>query len=129
MRLLELLPLAGLALAVASAQTDERLKQAGVCARCHVISVVEWSMSGHPKAGTDCVACHLTSKGHVADERNNVKPERLPRGEQIAALCATCTRPAVRRPKRPPVVSPATTCTHLSIHGRLLQPKMESSSS
>ena len=47
-------------------------------------------MSGHPKAGTDCVACHLPSKGHVADERNNVKPERLPRGEQIAALCASC---------------------------------------
>ena len=90
MRVLALVLLAGVALASASAQTDERIKQAGVCSRCHVISVVEWSMSGHPKAGTDCVACHLPSKGHVADERNNVKPERLPRGEQIATLCASC---------------------------------------
>jgi formylglycine-generating enzyme required for sulfatase activity len=76
--------------AIALSQADERLKQAGVCARCHVVSVVEWSMSAHPKANTDCVACHGSSKGHVADERNNVKPERLPHAERIAALCASC---------------------------------------
>ncbi len=69
---------------------DERFKQAGVCARCHVISVVEWSASVHPKAGTDCVACHGASQGHVIDERNNIKPERMPHGAAIAALCADC---------------------------------------
>lgn len=74
----------------AAGQTDERLREAGVCARCHVVSVVEWSMSGHPKAGTDCVACHGKSQGHIIDERNNIKPEVLPHGERIAGLCATC---------------------------------------
>ncbi len=77
--------------ALAYAQSpDEQLKQAGVCARCHVISVVEWGVSKHWKVGTNCVACHGASQGHVIDERNNVKPERLPSGAAIEGLCATC---------------------------------------
>ena len=75
-----------------AAQTldDQQFKEAGVCARCHVISVVEWGMSGHRKAGITCAACHGASQGHVTDERNNVKPERLARGSAIAVLCADC---------------------------------------
>ena len=75
-----------------SAQTleDQQFKQAGVCARCHVISVVEWGMSRHSKAGTTCVACHGESKGHVKDERNNIKPEHIPHAAAIAGLCAGC---------------------------------------
>ena len=72
------------------AQTDEQLKKAGVCARCHVISVVEWGISRRQKVGTDCVACHGASVGHVRDERNNIKPDRIPRGAAAASLCATC---------------------------------------
>ncbi len=78
------------ALPVAFSQQDSTFQKAGVCARCHVISVVEWGMSKHSKVSTDCVACHGASQGHVVDERNNVKPERLPRAEAIAGLCATC---------------------------------------
>lgn len=74
----------------AQTKADLQFKEAGVCARCHVISVVEWGLSGHLKAGTNCVACHGASQGHVIDERNNVKPERLPRQAAIAGLCATC---------------------------------------
>lgn len=69
---------------------DQQFRQAGVCARCHVISVVEWGMSKHRAARTVCVACHGASAGHVADERNNVKPERVPKGEAVAGLCAGC---------------------------------------
>jgi len=74
----------------APAQQDLQFKEAGVCARCHVISVVEWGMSRHRTANTDCIACHGASAGHVDDERNNIKPERMPQGEAIAALCAGC---------------------------------------
>lgn len=74
----------------AQSQPDAHLKQAGVCARCHVISVVEWGMSAHTRAGTDCVACHGVSEGHVIDERNNIKPERMPTGGAIAGLCSGC---------------------------------------
>lgn len=81
-----LLPLLG-----AAQQTqDQQFQQAGVCGRCHVISVVEWGISGHQQAATDCIACHGPSQGHIADERNNVKPERIPAGAAIAGLCATC---------------------------------------
>jgi sulfatase modifying factor 1 len=71
-------------------QQDEQFKKAGVCARCHVISVVEWGMSRHSHVATDCLACHGKSEGHVIDERNNVKPERIPHGAAVAALCAGC---------------------------------------
>jgi len=75
-----------------AAQTveDQQFKEAGVCARCHVISVVEWGMSRHSKVGINCVACHGASAGHVKDERNNIKPDHLPRGAAIAGLCAGC---------------------------------------
>jgi len=78
--------------AAGAAQTveDRQFKEAGVCARCHVISVVEWGMSRHRQAGIACTSCHGPSPGHVKDERNNIKPERLPRGTAIAGLCAGC---------------------------------------
>ena len=85
-----LLALIALSPAWPQAQPDAQLKQAGVCARCHVISVVEWGISRHMKVGTDCAACHGPSVGHVRDERNNIKPDRIPRGAAAATLCATC---------------------------------------
>src|SRR6059036_840332 len=52
-------------------QLRAEFKAAGVCARCHVISVLEWGISGHFTAdtGTDCKSCHGPSAGHVANER------------------------------------------------------------
>lgn len=82
--------LSALPSARSQSQTDQHLQQAGVCARCHVIQVMEWGMSGHPKAGTTCIACHGESLGHVKDERDNVKPDHIPHRAAIAALCATC---------------------------------------
>ena len=73
-----------------SAQALEDLKKAGVCARCHVVSTLEWRMSGHLKAGTDCVACHGPSLGHIKNEQNEVKPDRVPRQAESTKLCASC---------------------------------------
>jgi formylglycine-generating enzyme required for sulfatase activity len=69
---------------------DSHLKEAGPCGRCHVASVLEWALSGHAKGGITCTGCHGESKGHVKDERNNVKPERIPHDAAIAGLCAGC---------------------------------------
>ncbi len=77
-------------LALAWQDSDKQLKDAGVCARCHVISVVEWGVARHWKSGTNCVACHGVSEGHVIDERNNVKPDRFPHAAAIAGLCLDC---------------------------------------
>src|SRR3954469_20063940 len=67
---------------VASAPGE--FKAAGVCARCHGVSVLEWGISKHVAEKTTCQKCHGPSKEHVANERNEVKPDRLPRGAQIA---------------------------------------------
>ena len=75
---------------LAQGRQDLQFQEAGVCARCHVISVVEWGISAHRKANMGCVACHGTSQQHVADERNNIRPERIAHGVAIAALCADC---------------------------------------
>ncbi|MFN0168760.1 MAG: hypothetical protein ACKV22_20230 [Bryobacteraceae bacterium] len=72
------------------AQQPSEFQQAGVCARCHVVSVLEWSLSGHKKAGNTCTGCHGVSRGHVVDERNNVKPDKIPHDAAIAALCSSC---------------------------------------
>lgn len=69
---------------------DQQFRQAGACGRCHVISVVEWSISKHARTSTDCIACHGASEGHVVDERNNIKPDRIPRAAAAYSLCATC---------------------------------------
>ena len=73
-----------------SAQVDDARKDAGVCARCHVISVAEWGYSKHRQKGTDCQACHGASQGHVIDERNNVKPDEIPHRAAVAKLCLSC---------------------------------------
>lgn len=73
-------------------QPSPQLKQAGVCSRCHVAQVLEWSAAAkHTQAGTACQSCHGASAAHVANERNQVKPDRLPRtAAEFTALCATC---------------------------------------
>src|SRR5262245_24485214 len=75
---------------VALAPGEADFKAAGVCARCHVVSVLEWGISKHVAAKTTCQRCHGPSKDHVANERNEVKPDRLPRGAQIAKTCTNC---------------------------------------
>jgi len=64
---------------------------AGPCARCHVVSVVEWGISGHFHAQTNCQSCHGSSDDHIANERNEIKPDCIVRGEAIARqLCSRC---------------------------------------
>jgi len=106
----------------AAQQADNQLKEASVCARCHVISVVEWGMSAHRKAGTNCVGCHGESRGHVVDERNNVKPDRIPRGDRISGLCATCHQAGCPKTKQ---AADCQSCHH--VHA-LIDPKKPPSS-
>jgi formylglycine-generating enzyme required for sulfatase activity len=89
--------------AAAAAQTagdPARFKQAGVCSRCHVAQVLEWTTSRHQRAGVACQNCHGPSAAHVANERNEVKPDRLPRGGAIAGLCQSCHTQGCPRTKR-----------------------------
>ena len=76
--------------ATAKDQDPSEFQKAGVCARCHVVSVLEWGVSEHLAAGTDCRSCHGPSRKHVANERNELKPDRVPRGAAVARLCLAC---------------------------------------
>jgi formylglycine-generating enzyme required for sulfatase activity len=67
--------------------------------------------------GTDCVACHGASRGHVIDERNNVKPDRIPRdAAAIVALCETCHTAGCPKTQQ---TAACETCHH---HHALLDP-------
>jgi sulfatase-modifying factor enzyme 1 len=93
--------------ALLAAQTD--FQQAGVCSRCHVVSVLEWGISKHRRAGTDCRRCHGASAAHVANERNELPPDRLPREGAIAGLCLSCHAPGCPKTKR---TAACQTCHH-----------------
>jgi len=67
-------------------------------------------MSAHRKAGTDCVACHGSGRGHVADERDNVKPDHIPHRAAIAAWCATCHTAGCLQTKK---TADCQTCHHV----------------
>jgi len=72
-------------------ETPAEFARAGACARCHVFSVLEWGLSGHLDTDTDCQACHGPSRGHVLDERNEVKPDcALDNETKVTGLCRSC---------------------------------------
>lgn len=98
------------------------IEQAGVCSRCHVASVLEWTTSRHSKVGVNCQACHGPSQGHVTNERDEVKPDRIPHGAAIAGLCRNCH--AAGCPKTAETAS-CETCHH--VHA-LVNPKQDKSS-
>ena len=92
-------------------QIDQQLKEAGVCARCHVLSVMEWGMSGSPEGGDRLVSLAMASSvGHVKDERDNVKPDHIPHGVAIAGLCATCHTAGCPQTKK---TADCQTCHHV----------------
>ena len=73
----------------------QELVSAGVCARCHVTTALEWGISKHSTITNatrvpSCTGCHGPSAGHVMDEENGIKPDRIPRGDAIATLCVEC---------------------------------------
>jgi len=76
--------------AISAAAQQPALQQAGVCSRCHVAQVLEWSASRHTTAGIACQNCHGPSAAHVANERNQDKPDNLPQAAAIAPFCSTC---------------------------------------
>jgi formylglycine-generating enzyme required for sulfatase activity len=89
----------------AQQETQRRdLQDAGVCARCHVTSSLEWGISRHATVNRarnnrlpNCTGCHGESRGHVIDEQNSVKPDRMPQGDEIANLCLECHRRGCRQ--------------------------------
>ncbi|NQU24834.1 MAG: hypothetical protein HQ567_26425 [Candidatus Nealsonbacteria bacterium] len=60
------------------------------CQQCHVDIEDEYAPSLHFKQKVSCKDCHGPSKGHLADENNEVKPDRLFARKDVDRLCGKC---------------------------------------
>ena len=71
----------------------------GGCGLCHVDVEDALVGSRHHTEGVGCVKCHGPSKGHAADENNDVLPDHtFARGEidRFCEECHECSRPKDR---------------------------------
>lgn len=87
----------------------------GGCGQCHVDVVDELAVSLHLKKGIDCVKCHGPSKGHSADENNEVKPDRVIPRKQVDAFCGECHK--CSRPAEPPAAAEEKRQVCIDCHG------------
>ena len=114
-------PAGGAAQGDAAARPE--FKAAGVCARCHVVSVLEWGISKHVAEATSCRDCHGPSKGTWPTNATKSNPTTCPAECRLPTrACAATRRAAPRRSSRCPARS-ATTSMPCSIRpgGRRLR--------
>jgi len=79
------------------------------CSLCHVDVEDEYVGTAHFKESVGCKTCHGPSKGHLADENNEVKPDEMFARKDVDRLCAEChecdrpepTKPAKGKDKKP----------------------------
>jgi hypothetical protein len=69
--------------------SDEPNPMAG-CTLCHVDIGDLFAGSKHESAAIGCTTCHGPSKGHVADENNDVKPDEMFARNDVDRICGTC---------------------------------------
>ena len=62
----------------------------GGCSQCHVDCEDELAGTEHLAEGVGCIKCHGPSKGHAADENNEVLPDKLYAREDIDSFCGEC---------------------------------------
>jgi len=60
------------------------------CSLCHVDVEDEYVGTAHFKERVGCKTCHGPSKGHLADENNEVKPDEMFARKDVDRLCAEC---------------------------------------
>jgi len=74
------------------------------CVMCHIDAGDAFKKSKHALEGIGCTDCHGKSKGHVADENNEVKPDEVFARKDVDRLCGDChdceRPPAEGEPRR-----------------------------
>lgn len=81
------------------------------CDTCHVDVADEVVGTRHQAKSVTCAKCHGKSIGHVRDENNEVKPDRVFTPKTIDAFCGTCHKCDRPDAAKPPVKQ-GPTCTH-----------------
>ena len=87
----------------------------GGCGLCHVDVVDELAGTEHAAYRIACIHCHGRSKAHLADENNEVKPDRVWTKKTVDVLCASCHR--CERPQPALTASPTKPRTCADCHG------------
>ncbi len=72
-----------------SAEKTKKNPLAG-CTLCHVDVEDEYVESDHFHEKVACTECHGPSKGHLADENNDVKPDEMFARKDTDRLCSEC---------------------------------------
>lgn len=62
----------------------------GGCDMCHIDVADKLAGTRHETKGIGCVQCHGQSIGHIRDENNEVKPDRVFTRKDMDALCGSC---------------------------------------
>ena len=60
------------------------------CTICHVDLQEQLARGAHGPARVMCGSCHGESQGHVSDEHNEVKPDRMFAADTASGLCGEC---------------------------------------
>lgn len=60
------------------------------CVMCHIDAGDAFKKSRHALEEIGCTDCHGPSKGHVADENNEVKPDEIFARKNVDAVCGDC---------------------------------------
>jgi hypothetical protein len=60
------------------------------CQQCHVNVEAKYLKSAHFRKNIACTDCHGPSKGHLADENNEVKPDEVFARKDVDRLCEKC---------------------------------------
>ena len=93
---------------------QSNLKQAGVCSRCHVVSVLEWEISKHSELGTNCKP--VTARARPTSPMSATRFRRT--ASPVARLPTRCApgamRPGALKPRVSPAASRATTPNSLT---------------
>jgi hypothetical protein len=71
------------------------------CDLCHIDVADEMVGTRHLAKGIGCVRCHGPSRGHVQDENNQVRPDRVFARNDVDKFCGKC-----HRCKRPEAAKP-----------------------
>lgn len=74
----------------------------GGCDMCHLDVADELEDTRHEAKGIGCVQCHGQSIGHIRDENNEVKPDRVFTRKDVDAFCGSChkcSKPPASKPQ------------------------------
>jgi len=70
------------------------------CSICHANVEIQSAKSKHVVAGITCADCHGESEGHILDENNEAKPDRVFARADIDSFCESCHQCSLPKEKR-----------------------------